>query len=259
MSGRERRSQREEQEESGSDSDWDDEDQLDSDDLSNLFTLPKTNLPVHFFLHASIPPPTKQKTTTTIEKYGGLVTQRERRAHVVLVDEDRLRTTRTPNTNGSLTLRTMQLYYDISEDRRLQNIYVKPLTFITECAHAGSFRLGKEKRIKMGMPGPRPRNAAGTAGRARVEYTAEDDDHLCHFLAKRCPYLADGGRMGNAIYKELEKIVRISLSINLTNSRLTILACFVFFPLFIGWVLVGSRLQESLGSSTYMAVLAKSV
>ena len=54
MSGRERRSQREEQEESGSDSDWDDEDQLDSDDLSNLFTLPKTNLPVHFFLHASI-------------------------------------------------------------------------------------------------------------------------------------------------------------------------------------------------------------
>jgi hypothetical protein len=227
MSGRERHPQREEQEESGSDGDY--EDQLDSDSDSNIFTLPNTNLPVHFFLHPSIPPPTKQKTTTTIEKRGGIVTQRERHAHVVLVDEDRLRTTRTPNTNGSLTLRTMQLYYDINEDRRLQDIYVKPLTFITECAHAGSFSLAKEKRLKMGMPGPRPRNAAGGGGRARVEYTAEDDDHLCHFLARRCPHLADGGRMGNAIYKELENMVHISLSINLFNSRLISCSVSTFF------------------------------
>jgi hypothetical protein len=39
----------------------------------------------------------------------------------------------------------------------LRNIYVKPLGYIKLCTNMGIFKLGKEKTIKMGMPGPRPR------------------------------------------------------------------------------------------------------
>jgi len=139
----------------------------------------------------------KTKAIKKISAHGGQITTRERKAHVILVFEARLR----------MSLAIMQLHYNVNEDRVLRNIYVEPHTFLTKCINMGHFKLGKDKRMKMGMPGPRPRRK-GEVKRRRVEYTDEDDDHLCFYMAQCVPDPKEGGRMGNAIYKELEKLVR---------------------------------------------------
>ena len=142
---------REEEEE---DSSGEEEDQLDDragsdsgseeDPLAELFYL--DGKPCRFFLHDSLTPGMKDEVTNKIEAFGGKTTTHERRAQVILVCESRL----------SRSLDLMQKGYDRHEDQVLRNIYVKPLTFIKQCANSGLFRLGKEKWIKAGMPGPKP-------------------------------------------------------------------------------------------------------
>jgi len=137
-------SQREEEEE-------EEEDQLDDhlgpgqDPLSKLFC--PNGVPCRFFLHDSLTTGMKAEVTKKIEEYGGETTTRERHAKIILVSESRL----------PCTLETLQLRYDRNEDEVLRNIYVKPLAYIKLCANMGIFKLGKEKTIKMGIPGPRPR------------------------------------------------------------------------------------------------------
>jgi hypothetical protein len=152
--------------------------------------------PCRFFLHKSMTDEMKTKAIKKIGAHGGQMTTHERKAHVILVSEARLH----------MDLAIMQLHYNANEDRVLQNIYVEPHTFLTKCIDTRHFKLGKDKRIKMGMPGPRPRRQ-GEVTRSRVEYTDDDDDHLCYYLARRTPDPNEGGRMGNAIYKELERLV----------------------------------------------------
>lgn len=44
----------------------------------------------------------------------------------------------------------------------------------------------------------------------RVPFTEEDDDHLAYYIATVIPNPADGGRMGNSLYKTLtEELVRV--------------------------------------------------
>lgn len=136
-------SQREEEEE--------DEDQFDDhlgpgqDPLSKLFC--PDGVPCRFFLHQSMTPAIRAEIRNKIEECGGEITTLERHAKIILVAENRL----------PIPLETLQLRYDRNEDEVLQNIYVKPLSYIKRCTHMGIFKLGNEKTIKMGMPGPRPR------------------------------------------------------------------------------------------------------
>jgi hypothetical protein len=44
----------------------------------------------------------------------------------------------------------------------------------------------------------------------RVPFTEEDDDCLAYYIATVIPNAADGGRMGNSLYKTLtEELVRV--------------------------------------------------
>ena len=52
-------------------------------------------------------------------------------------------------------------------------------------------------------------DAAGVAHR-RVNFTAEDDENLVHYMATVFPDAESGGRMGNKYYQELERLVRPS-------------------------------------------------
>ena len=52
-------------------------------------------------------------------------------------------------------------------------------------------------------------DAAGVAHR-RVNFTAEDDENLVHYMATVFPDTESGGRMGNKYYQELERLVRPS-------------------------------------------------
>lgn len=165
----------------------------DEDPLVKLFCL--DGHPCRFLLHKSMTDEMKGKAIKKISAHGGQTTVHERKAHVILVSEARLH----------MDLAIMQLHYNANEDRVLQNIYVEPHTFLTKCINMRHFKLGGDKKIKMGMPGPRPRSQGEK--RRRVEYTDDDDDHLCYYLARRTPDPNEGGRMGNAIYKQLERLV----------------------------------------------------
>jgi hypothetical protein len=140
---------RQEEEESGSEENGHFENQAtpgpEGDPLAELFTV--AGVPVRFFFHRSLTAGMKEEATKTIEAHGGQTTMLEKHAQIILVSEKRL----------TMDLKTMKLKYDISTDPVLRKIHVEPFTFLRRCANMGFFKLGGEKRIKMGMPGPRPR------------------------------------------------------------------------------------------------------
>jgi hypothetical protein len=102
--------------------------------------------PVCFFLHESLTDGMKAQATKKIEAHGGRTTMLEKHAQIMLVSEARL----------VMPLETMERKYDVNPNPVLRKIFVKPLTFLNRCITTGFFQLG-EKRIKKGMPGPRPR------------------------------------------------------------------------------------------------------
>jgi hypothetical protein len=106
------------------------------------------------------------------------------------------------------SLRIFELYYDVNEDRRLQNVYVETTQSISSYINSGRFILGGRRLAKSGMPGPRPIRDRQNRRPFRVEFTADDDYALAHYLATRIPDKASGGRSGEVIYKELEQLVR---------------------------------------------------
>ena len=135
------------------------------DKLAELFKWP-SGLPVRFFLHDSLTAGMKAEAKKKIEAHGGQTTMLERKARVVLVSEARL----------TMPFNIFRLRYDRNPDPVLRDIYAEPITFLNRCANMGSFNLGEEKRIKMGMPGPRPR-ADGYGYRG------------CVFMTPACMYM----------------------------------------------------------------------
>lgn len=108
-----------------------------------LFTNSATHKPARFFLHDSLTSGMKDNATRIIEMHGGDVTNKERRAQVVLVAETRLQ---------SISLETLQKRYDLNPDMTIRSIWVKPFTFLKQCTRNGRYELG-EQRVKKGMPG----------------------------------------------------------------------------------------------------------
>ena len=71
-------------------------------------------------------------------------------------------------------------------------------------------------------------DAAGVAHR-RVNFMAEDDENLVHYMATVFPDAESGGRMGNKYYQELERLVRPSSLVPLFHSHTSHLASLPYF------------------------------
>jgi hypothetical protein len=67
----------------------------------------------------------------------------------------------------------------------------------------------------MGLPGPTQKGSR--LAKKRVEFTADDDDELCIYLASRAPENGGRRRMGNEVYKELADLVsHVLISVRVT-------------------------------------------
>ena len=44
--------------------------------------------------------------------------------------------------------------------------------------------------------------------RRRTQFTEEDEEHLCSWIAAKIPYKETGGRTGNRLYQQLCDMVR---------------------------------------------------
>lgn len=86
-------------------------------------------------------------TISAAQENGGQITSKEHHAHIVLVSE--------PNLRSQLDI--LRLRYDVHDNMKLRNIYVETLEYLSRCINTGVFILGGNKKIKMGMPGPRPK------------------------------------------------------------------------------------------------------
>jgi hypothetical protein len=113
----------------------------------------------------------------------------------------------------------IQLQYGCSQRISRRRVVVEHTTFIDTCIDMDTFihRL----RPRKGMPGQPPGSYARCVSfsqqehcrvtepcNRRTKFTAEDDEHLVHYLAAVTPDKAAGGRMGNEIYKQLVELVR---------------------------------------------------
>ncbi|KAF7974245.1 hypothetical protein HWV62_13138 [Athelia sp. TMB] len=157
---------------------------------TQIFTLPNGN-PVVFFLHASLTPGQREMTTGKIIDNGGVLTTNEKRANVILV---------SPNRLGTVSLETLRLGWEANPNPALRGIRVEPIAFLTVCINSGRFDLDNTVRKKQRLSG-RPGMTE-----PRIEFTPEDDASLCRWLADRVPNKDDGGRTGNTIYTDLEKL-----------------------------------------------------
>jgi len=66
--------------------------------------------------------------------------------------------------------------------------------FVDRCVHSGRFQLAPI--VEKGVPGRK-------LGSRRTEFTADDDEHLCQYIAEVLPDKGEGGRTGHFIYLDL--------------------------------------------------------
>ncbi|KAG1799334.1 uncharacterized protein HD556DRAFT_1347138 [Suillus plorans] len=149
-----------------------------SNDEDDVFV--KDGRPVAFFFHTSVREGRdvlKQKIT----RYGGRVCEDEKRANVILVDEE-------------ADIEHIRRRYYRSNALWQQGVYIEPRDFVRQCTRARKYEHRPPPR--KGMPG-------APGGRVRVPFTADDDDHLAFYIATVYPNASDGGRTGNLLYREL--------------------------------------------------------
>ncbi|KAI9436177.1 hypothetical protein H4582DRAFT_1964883 [Lactarius indigo] len=142
-----------------------------SDSQDQLFSLPDGK-PALFLLHDFDDPNLVERITD----YGGQVTNDETTADVIL-------------TRSRDVYRSLKDRYAIS-----RKTHVRISGFVDRCIYADRFVLvptpGK------GVPGRIP-------GARRTEFTEDDDEHLCQYIAEILPEKNEGGRTGHFIYTDL--------------------------------------------------------
>ncbi|KAJ8595835.1 hypothetical protein M405DRAFT_727316, partial [Rhizopogon salebrosus TDB-379] len=146
----------------------------------------KDGRPVSFFFHASI----RQgldilRQEITVRRNGGQVCEDEQQTDVILVDEE-------------ADIEHIRRRYYRSSVRWQQSIFVEPRGWLRRCITTKKYEHVRPPR--QGMPGARP---GSRVGRARVPFTVEDDANLAYYIATVIPNSADGGRMGNSLYRTL--------------------------------------------------------
>ncbi|KAI0074685.1 hypothetical protein K474DRAFT_1511113 [Panus rudis PR-1116 ss-1] len=141
---------------------------------------------VYFWFHPALSPRHVQVLSEKIREHGGTVTDDEKEADMIITDEKHWP--------------TYELKYS-----QLPKPWVKTTGFIGECIELGRYDPKFPRKQGMGgIPGGR-RN--GT----RTEFTKEDEEHLCDFLARVVPDKESGGRTGNKIYIDLCKRAEATL------------------------------------------------
>ncbi|KAH9162598.1 hypothetical protein EDB89DRAFT_633349 [Lactarius sanguifluus] len=136
-----------------------------------LFSLPDGK-PALFLFHDFDDPNLEER----IAEHGGQVTDDETTADVIL-------------TRSRDVYRSLKDRYAIS-----RKTHVRVSGFVDRCIYAHRFVLvptpGK------GVPGRIP-------GARRTEFTEDDDEHLCQYIAEILPEKSEGGRTGHFIYTDL--------------------------------------------------------
>lgn len=164
------------------------------DSLAHLFTHP-SGQPILFHFHSSMTRDQKATTAKLILAHGGAITDSDTHTDVILISKTRL----------AYPLDTLQKKYK-------DKAYVEPLTFVRKCVTDGVFQLGRVKE-KIDVPDIEyahfkfSRRRSCTDLNRRVNFTEDDDDHLCQYIADVVPNKEAGGRQGNDIYIQLEALV----------------------------------------------------
>ncbi|KAK1234383.1 hypothetical protein PQX77_002421 [Marasmius sp. AFHP31] len=134
-----------------------------------------------FAIHGSISDPeTQTALLEAIVEHGGLCLEDPSSVDYVLFE-----------SNGQLTSTAYQNYFSSSSDPEKRKVLVKDLQFVEDVLKNG--KIVEEVVAERSRPG-------FPAGRKRTEFTAEEDDLLCQFLAVRCP---KGGRLGHILYVQM--------------------------------------------------------
>ncbi|KAH9059268.1 hypothetical protein EDB87DRAFT_798836 [Lactarius vividus] len=146
-------------------------DEKGDDSQDQLFSLPDGE-PALFLLYDF----DDQNLAERIAEHGGQVTDDETTADVIL-------------TRSRDVYRSLKDRYAIS-----RKTHVRVSGFVDRCIYAHRFVLvptpGKE------VPGRIP-------GARRTEFTEDDDEHLCQYIAEILPEKSEGGRTGHFIYTDL--------------------------------------------------------
>lgn len=132
-------------------------------------------------------------------------------ADTVLVDETKIK-----------SVRDEQLRYSLSRDEEIHSVIVEPMKFIHICINTGRFVHISPERLGMGGRAPGSRcvfffsfgvwsMVEAMNYRKRIDYTDDDDQHLCWYMSRVLPDLLDGGRLSLGPYLELERLVCLFL------------------------------------------------
>ncbi|CCM04544.1 uncharacterized protein FIBRA_06725 [Fibroporia radiculosa] len=153
------------------------------DEEHAIFTI--HNRPVRFYLytngksgHYSLTPHQVEILSNKIYTHGGNLTLDEEDADTIIAP------------------------YAAIEDLRgkfwdSRTVYVEEPSFVQRCIIRKRYVENRHKPVRKGMGG------RSYGGNSRVEFTAEDDRHLCEYIASVAPNPDEGGRSGLEIYKRL--------------------------------------------------------
>ncbi|TDL18896.1 hypothetical protein BD410DRAFT_792678 [Rickenella mellea] len=150
------------------------------DDGAEIFVHKETGQPVKFYLHSKLLKEQVVNIRDKIKSNGGEVIEIEADADTVIVP--------------SALLKIMKAKYSHSHDT-----WVEGPDFVRKCVTAKEYSHVDPIRQRMGG-----RHGGKDDGRLfRTEFTAEDDENLCRYLAHRIPDKESGGRTGNKVYQQL--------------------------------------------------------
>ncbi|KAF9526934.1 hypothetical protein CPB83DRAFT_434534 [Crepidotus variabilis] len=139
---------------------------------------------IYFFLHKNIRDSGQRRVLREdIEKHSGKVILDQDAADVILVNP----------VMDTKALDTLRFSYNASDDAYKRRMYFEKASFVRHCVREGKYH----HRL------PPIKGMGGYVGRRRTDFTSNDDDHLCKFIARTLPDKASGGRTGDSVYKAL--------------------------------------------------------
>ncbi|KIY52785.1 hypothetical protein FISHEDRAFT_69595 [Fistulina hepatica ATCC 64428] len=143
----------------------------------------REHAPVVFYFHHSIRlPGTRNALTRKIESHGGVVSESDSDADVVLIDKY--------TVGGDNAIQTVTDRYSLN-DRF--DIHVEHLSFVQRCINCGHYEHTE----------PIKRNLGGNL-RGRTGFTEKEDEFLIRYLAIKTP--TGVGRSGQKLYKHLVQL-----------------------------------------------------
>ncbi|KAF7322467.1 Myb-DNA-bind-2 domain-containing protein [Mycena chlorophos] len=156
------------------------------DDDNPLLLVHDDGEPLCFFLHKSIRlAGARDALQNTIDNHGGIVVQEDTDSDIILVD--------TAQPSGNLD--KIRRAYKTHSDPRAAAAFVEPMGWVRETVKTGKIAHSYTRKRMGGV--------TRDNGRARQEFTADDDNKLIRYLGVLIPDKSEGGRLGKNVYKQL--------------------------------------------------------